>query len=96
MTDTTDSPDLTENILVIEDEPDLREGLKHNLELDGYHVQTAATGPEGLKMATQNGHSLILLDLMLPERARSPDAGDHHLCQGPGPREGGRTGAGCR
>jgi DNA-binding response OmpR family regulator len=67
MTDTTDSPDLTENILVIEDEPDLREGLKHNLELDGYHVQTAATGPEGLKMATQNGHSLILLDLMLPE-----------------------------
>ncbi len=57
----------TENILVIEDEPDLREGLKHNLEMDGYTVQTAATGSEGLQKATQNGHALILLDLMLPE-----------------------------
>ncbi len=59
--------DSTESILVIEDEPDLREGLKHNLELDGYTVQTAATGSEGLEKATQNGHALILLDLMLPE-----------------------------
>ena len=60
----TETPD---NILVIEDEPDLREGLKHNLEMDGYTVQTAATGSEGLQKATQNGHALILLDLMLPE-----------------------------
>ena len=50
----TETPD---NILVIEDEPDLREGLKHNLEMDGYTVQTAATGSEGLQKATQNGHA---------------------------------------
>lgn len=55
------------NILVIEDEPNLREGLRHNLELDGYEVDTAATGTEGLSKAMQNGHTLILLDLMLPE-----------------------------
>jgi DNA-binding response OmpR family regulator len=55
------------NILVIEDEPNLRAGLKHNLELDGYAVDTAATGTEGMSKAMQNGHTLILLDLMLPE-----------------------------
>ncbi|MEE2886059.1 MAG: response regulator transcription factor [Planctomycetota bacterium] len=61
---------MTENkqtILVIEDEPNLREGLKHNLELDGYSVETAATGTEGMSMALQNSFTLILLDLMLPE-----------------------------
>ncbi len=63
MTDST----ANESILVIEDEPNLRDGLKHNLELDGYTVRTAATGSEGLQKATQNGHALILLDLMLPE-----------------------------
>ncbi len=57
----------SDNILVIEDEPSLRDGLKHNLELDGYNVDTAATGTEGLRKATAPGHSLILLDLMLPE-----------------------------
>ena len=61
---------MTENkhtILVIEDEPNLREGLKHNLELDGYRVETAATGSEGMNLALQDNFTLILLDLMLPE-----------------------------
>lgn len=53
-------------ILVIEDEPDLREGLQHNLEHEGYQVQTAADGAEGLEIARQMQPSLILLDLMLP------------------------------
>ncbi len=57
----------SESILVIEDEQDLREGLRHNLELDGYRVSTAATGREGLAMASSEKHSLLLLDLMLPE-----------------------------
>jgi DNA-binding response OmpR family regulator len=56
----------TESILIIEDEQDLREGLRHNLELDGYKVDTAATGTEGLKKATSETYSLLLLDLMLP------------------------------
>ncbi len=55
-----------EHLLIIEDEQDLREGLKHNLELDGYAVAVAATGPEGLQQATAGSHALIILDLMLP------------------------------
>jgi DNA-binding response OmpR family regulator len=71
------------NILVIEDEPNLRDGLKHNLELDGYVVDTAATGTEGMNKAMQNGHTLILLDLMLPgidgiEILRQLRAGGHN------------------
>ncbi|MCC6670106.1 MAG: response regulator transcription factor [Planctomycetes bacterium] len=56
-----------ESILVIEDEADLREGLKHNLELDGYRVETARNGTEGLAKASRDRHALLLLDLMLPE-----------------------------
>jgi DNA-binding response OmpR family regulator len=54
------------SILVIEDEPDLREGLQHNLELEGYAVDTAADGKVGLQKALDSSPSLILLDLMLP------------------------------
>jgi DNA-binding response OmpR family regulator len=53
-------------ILVIEDEPDLREGLQHNLELEGYAVDTAGDGREGLQKALDTQPDLILLDLMLP------------------------------
>lgn len=54
------------NILVIEDEPDLRAGLQHNLEVEGYRVTTAATGTEGLQLAAGGAADLIVLDLMLP------------------------------
>ncbi|MBL9079135.1 MAG: response regulator transcription factor [Planctomycetes bacterium] len=53
-------------ILVVEDEPDLRAGLKHNLELEGYKVETAADGTEGLRRVRDSRPALILLDLMLP------------------------------
>jgi DNA-binding response OmpR family regulator len=61
MTNLTDT-----HILVIEDEPDLRAGLQHNLELEGYRVLTAADGREGLRKAREGQAALILLDLMLP------------------------------
>jgi DNA-binding response OmpR family regulator len=53
-------------ILVIEDEPDLRAGLQHNLELEGFEVDVAGDGKQGLRRALQDNPSLILLDLMLP------------------------------
>ena len=53
-------------ILVIEDEPDLRAGLQHNLEAEGFQVITAADGREGLRKAKEGQASLVLLDLMLP------------------------------
>lgn len=54
-------------ILVVEDEEDLRKGLRHNLELDGYQVEVAATGTSGLNKAVHGTFSLIILDLMLPD-----------------------------
>lgn len=56
-----------DSILIIEDERDLRDGLRHNLELDGYDVSVAADGKEGLRAALSGSYSLIILDLMLPE-----------------------------
>ena len=53
-------------ILLIEDEPDLRTGLQHNLELEGYAIETAGDGKQGLRRALQDNPTLILLDLMLP------------------------------
>lgn len=54
-------------ILIVEDEPNMLIGLKHNLEFEGYSVDSAETGPEGLEKGRQKGHDLILLDIMLPE-----------------------------
>ena len=53
-------------VLVVEDEPDLREGLQHNLELEGFAVATAADGKQGLALSQRQEFDLILLDLMLP------------------------------
>ncbi len=51
-------------ILVVDDEPDLREILQCNLENAGYAVDTAASAEEALSLLTPD-HSLILLDVML-------------------------------
>jgi DNA-binding response OmpR family regulator len=58
---------MSASILLVEDEPDLRAGLQHNLLLEGYQVDTAATGSEGLTKAIGSPPDLIVLDLMLPE-----------------------------
>ncbi len=54
-------------ILVVDDEPTLRETLAEALEADGYRVVTAADGREGLTRFRAERPDLILLDLMLPE-----------------------------
>ncbi|MCC7242607.1 MAG: response regulator transcription factor [Acidobacteria bacterium] len=55
-------------ILVIEDEPQMLLGLRDNLELEGYEVQTAADGEEGLAKAASFGPDLVILDVMLPRK----------------------------
>jgi two-component system alkaline phosphatase synthesis response regulator PhoP len=55
-----------ETILVVEDEEDIRELLKYNLEKEGYQVFGAATGEEALQAVRRRRPDLILLDLMLP------------------------------
>jgi len=54
-------------ILIIEDARTIRMALEDDLKFEGYHVETAATGPEGLEKAMDLNLDVILLDLMLPE-----------------------------
>ena len=56
-----------ETILVVEDEEDIRELIRYNLEKEGYRIREAGTGEEALSTIHDNLPSLVLLDLMLPE-----------------------------
>lgn len=51
-------------ILVVDDEPDLREILQFNLEQAGYHVDTAESAEAALQVLTPH-HALLLLDVMM-------------------------------
>jgi len=53
-------------ILVVDDEMDILELLRYNLEKEGYQVYTAATGETAVQIATEKMPDLIVLDLMLP------------------------------
>ncbi|PKN48200.1 MAG: hypothetical protein CVU63_05790, partial [Deltaproteobacteria bacterium HGW-Deltaproteobacteria-20] len=55
-----------ETVLVVEDEPTLRMGLRATLRSEGFKVLVASTGPEGLEMALDQSPDLLLLDVMLP------------------------------
>ena len=54
-------------ILVVDDEPAVRELLAYNLRKNGYEPLLAGDGREALRVAHQSAADLILLDLMLPE-----------------------------
>jgi two-component system, OmpR family, response regulator len=54
-------------ILVIDDEPRLRETVAEFLRDEGFEVDTAGTGAEGLQSIEQNRPALILLDIHLPD-----------------------------
>ncbi len=56
-----------EKILIVEDEEDVQELIRYNLEKDGYLTQIAANGREALDKAKSGVPDLVLLDLMLPE-----------------------------
>ena len=58
---------MARTILVVEDEPTLRETLAEALETDGFRVLTAADGREALTRFRADRPDLVLLDLMLPE-----------------------------
>jgi len=53
-------------IVVVEDEPDIREVIAYNLRREGYEVVTAADGELGLDRVQAELPALVLLDLMLP------------------------------
>ncbi|WP_152268312.1 response regulator transcription factor [Agriterribacter humi] len=54
-------------ILLVEDEENLQEALKLNLELEGYEVTCAGDGAEALKRIGEEYFDLIIMDVMLPE-----------------------------
>jgi DNA-binding NtrC family response regulator len=56
-------------ILVIDDEPDIRESLEALLSMEGYQVELAPNATEGLKKAEGSAYDLILLDLMMPDKS---------------------------
>ena len=55
------------NILVIEDEPDIRKTLEYNISREGHKVLTAGSLHDAEKILQSQSLSLILLDLMLPD-----------------------------
>jgi len=56
-------------ILIIDDEPQIRRLLEINLESNGYTVRLAQNGNEGIRMAASHSPSLIILDLGLPDQS---------------------------
>lgn len=55
------------NILLVEDEENLHETLKMNLEMEGYSVTSAFDGSAALKASQEEYFDLIIMDVMLPE-----------------------------
>ena len=57
---------MQKTILIVDDEPDIRDSVKIILETKGYKVETAIDGDDCLKKLTEITPDLILLDIMMP------------------------------
>jgi len=57
---------MQKTILVVDDEPDIRQSVKMILEVNGYKVVTAVDGDDCLKKLNEVKPDLILLDIMMP------------------------------
>ena len=55
-------------VLIADDEPDILEILKYNLQKEGYHVVTAKDGDEAIDKAKMFNPDLIVLDIMMPKK----------------------------
>jgi len=56
----------TQRVLVVEDEPDIAALLAYHLTREGYRVETATTGQEGIAAVHRETPDLMVLDVMLP------------------------------
>ena len=56
------------SILIIDDEAAIRESLETLLEFEGYSVESAETGEDGLARLSDRPFDLVLLDFALPDR----------------------------
>ena len=55
------------NILIVDDEKNIREGLGRSLEMDGYNILLAGDGKEGLSLVNKKEIDLVISDLKMPE-----------------------------
>jgi two-component system phosphate regulon response regulator PhoB len=53
-------------VLVVEDEPDIRELLRHQLRKEGYSVECVGDGPSAIEVARRARPAVVILDVMLP------------------------------
>ena len=58
---------MVKNILVVDDDDEIRDLLEFDLQQSGYNVDTAKNGLEGLEKALSTHYDLILLDVMMPK-----------------------------
>lgn len=56
-----------QKILIVDDEPDIRELIEYNLKKEGYQVYTASNGQEAVEEAKRVLPDLIILDIMMPK-----------------------------
>lgn len=56
-------------ILIVDDEPDILDILKYNLEKEGFNITKAKNGKEAIKKAYESVPDLILLDIMMPKKS---------------------------
>src|SRR5436853_5670963 len=56
-------------VLVVDDEPDIRESLEALLSAEGYRVELAVNATEGLRRLETSSYDLVLLDLMMPDKS---------------------------
>ncbi len=54
-------------ILIVEDDPNMQNGLRDNLTMDGYDVDIAGDGENGLQMMSGERYDLAILDVMMPK-----------------------------
>jgi two-component system response regulator MtrA len=57
---------MTPRILLVEDNAELADGIRYNLELEGYAVHVAGDGPAGVEAGRTWAPDLVILDVMLP------------------------------
>lgn len=64
---TANDTDIEATLLVVDDEPNIRELLSTSLRFAGFDVVSAANGAEALRLAEQTNPDLLVLDVMLPD-----------------------------
>ena len=57
----------SKRLLVVEDEPDIRELLMNYLSNEGYHVVSASDGVEAIGLFSKENYDLVILDIMMPK-----------------------------